>query len=78
MRGTGLTVQSEVNFLFALGKAYEDRGDYERAWAYYQEGNTKQRAEVAYDPVQTEAAKRPAHRHFQRRLPRFTRRRRSA
>ena len=56
VRGTGLSVQSEVNFLFALGKAYEDRGDYERAWAYYQEGNTKQRAEVAYDPVQTEAA----------------------
>jgi tetratricopeptide (TPR) repeat protein len=54
VRGTGLTVQSEVNFLFALGKAYEDRGDYERAWAYYREGNTKQRAEVAYDPVQTE------------------------
>ena len=24
-RGSGLTVQSEVNFLFALGKAYEDR-----------------------------------------------------
>ena len=56
VRGTGLSVQSEVNFLFALGKAYEDRSDYERAWAYYQEGNAKQRAEVAYDPVQTEAA----------------------
>ena len=54
VRGSGLTVQSEVNFLFALGKAWEDRGDYERAWAYYQEGNTKQRGEVAYDPVQTE------------------------
>ena len=53
-RGSGLTVQSEVNFLFALGKAWEDRGDYERAWAYYREGNTKQRGEVAYDPVQTE------------------------
>ena len=49
-------MQSEVNFLFALGKAWEDRGDYERAWAYYQEGNTKQRADVAYDPVRTEAA----------------------
>jgi tetratricopeptide (TPR) repeat protein len=51
----GNTVQSEVNFLFALGKAYEDRGDYERAWHFYHSGNTKQRAEVAYDPVQTEA-----------------------
>jgi len=54
VRGSGLSVQSEVNFLFALGKAWEDRGDYERSWAYYREGNTKQRGEVAYDPVQTE------------------------
>ncbi len=55
VHGTHLTVQSEVNFLFALGKAYEDRGEFARAWVYYQEGNSKQRAEVAYDPVQTEA-----------------------
>ncbi len=53
--GGGLTVQSEVNFLFALGKAYEDRGDFDRAWTFYSTGNAKQRAEVAYDPVQTEA-----------------------
>jgi tetratricopeptide (TPR) repeat protein len=51
--GSG-NVQSEVNFLFALAKAYEDRGDYERAWEHYRRGNEKQRAEVAYDPVQTE------------------------
>jgi tetratricopeptide (TPR) repeat protein len=47
-------LQSDVNFLFALGKAYEDRSDYERAWDYYRRGNVKQRTEVAYDPVQTE------------------------
>jgi hypothetical protein len=52
--GGGLTVQSEVNFLFALAKAYEDRGDFDRAWEYYRSGNTKQRATVPYDPVQTE------------------------
>jgi tetratricopeptide (TPR) repeat protein len=52
--GGGLAVQSEVNFLFALGKAYEDRGEFDRAWSFYQAGNTKQRATVAYDPVQTE------------------------
>ncbi len=51
----GLTVQSEINFLFALGKAHEDRGDFDRAWHYYSSGNTKQRAEVTYDPVQTES-----------------------
>ncbi|MGH8863221.1 MAG: tetratricopeptide repeat-containing sulfotransferase family protein [Burkholderiales bacterium] len=50
-----VTVQSEVNFLFALGKAYEDRGEFERAWEYYRSGNTKQRSEVSYDPVQTES-----------------------
>jgi tetratricopeptide (TPR) repeat protein len=47
-------VRSEVNFLFALAKAYEDRGDYDRAFDFYRRGNEKQRAEVRYDPVQTE------------------------
>jgi tetratricopeptide (TPR) repeat protein len=50
----GDNVQSEVNFLFALGKAYEDRGDHERAWEYYRRGNERQRAQVRYDPVQAE------------------------
>jgi tetratricopeptide (TPR) repeat protein len=50
----GESRQSEVNFLFALGKAWEDRGDYGRAWNFYRSGNENQRAEVAYDPVQTE------------------------
>ena len=48
------TVQSKVNFLFALGKAHEDRGDFDRAWGFYRSGNTQQRTEVSYDPVQTE------------------------
>ena len=46
--------QSRVNFLFALAKAWEDRGDYERAWRYYEEGNSTQRMEENYDPVRTE------------------------
>ena len=46
--------KSEVNFLFALGKAYDDRGDYDRAWHYYERGNDKQRMLVQYDPVHTE------------------------
>jgi tetratricopeptide (TPR) repeat protein len=50
----GLTVQSEVNLLFALAKAHEDRGEYEAAWEHYRAGNTRQRAEVSYDPVHTE------------------------
>jgi tetratricopeptide (TPR) repeat protein len=55
VHGGGLSVQSEVNFLFALAKAHEDRGDFDRAWSFYRSGNAKQRAEVTYDPVQSEA-----------------------
>ena len=51
----GADERSDVNFLFALGKAYEDRGEFERAWHYYRTGNEKQRARVFYDPVQTES-----------------------
>lgn len=49
-----LTTQSRVNFLFALAKAREDRGDFDAAWEHYRQGNRLQRAEVSYDPVQTE------------------------
>jgi tetratricopeptide (TPR) repeat protein len=51
---TALNDTSRVNFLFALAKAFEDRGDYEQAWRYYEEGNSRQRMLVSYDPVQTE------------------------
>ena len=49
-----LNEQSEVNFLFALAKAWEDRKDYGRAWHYYDKGNRRQRMRENYDPVQTE------------------------
>jgi len=49
-----LSARSRVNFLFALAKAYEDREEYDRAWDFYRRGNAMQRAEVTYDPVQTE------------------------
>jgi len=49
-----VTESSRVNFLFALAKSCEDRGDYGRAWHYYELGNAKQRMLVSYDPVQTE------------------------
>jgi len=53
-REEDLDTQSRVNFLFALAKAREDRGDFERAWACYEEGNSTQRMEEDYDPVRTE------------------------
>jgi tetratricopeptide (TPR) repeat protein len=39
---------------FALGKAYEDRSDYEESWQYYERGNRLRRAESGYDPQVTE------------------------
>lgn len=46
--------QSRVNFLFALAKAQEDRGHFDIAWQYYQEGNSARRMAENYDPVRTE------------------------
>jgi tetratricopeptide (TPR) repeat protein len=42
---------SDVHFRFALGKAYEDKKDYDKAWHYYHSGNQKQRGLVGHDPV---------------------------
>ncbi len=45
---------SDVHFRFALGKAYEDRKDYDKAWGFYHSGNQKQRGLVGHDPVMQE------------------------
>ncbi|MEE8528288.1 MAG: tetratricopeptide repeat protein, partial [Gammaproteobacteria bacterium] len=52
--GGNLNAESEINFLFALAKATEDRKDFDRAWQYYEEGNAKRRLAEYYDPVNTE------------------------
>jgi tetratricopeptide (TPR) repeat protein len=39
---------------FALGKAFEDRGEYARSWQYYERGNELKRAESRYRPEITE------------------------
>ena len=49
-----LSVSAEVHFRFALGKAWEDKGDHDKAWHYYHSGNRKQRMEVSHDPLETE------------------------
>lgn len=54
-RAEGITEQSRVNFLFALGKASEDKGDFDAAWDYYVSGNETQRSLEHYDPVATES-----------------------
>jgi len=50
----GLTDSEEVHFRFSLGKAYEDRNDYDKAWHYYDSGNGKQRPLESYDPLEME------------------------
>lgn len=39
---------------FALGKAYDDIGDVDRAFAAFQAGNARKRQTFAYDPADTE------------------------
>lgn len=49
-----LTESADIHFRFALAKACEDRGDYDRAWHYYSTGNERQRQRVFHDPVAME------------------------
>jgi tetratricopeptide (TPR) repeat protein len=45
-----------VHFHFALGKAYEDDGQYETAFRHYADGNRLRRAELSYKADETSAA----------------------
>lgn len=51
LENSGLKQDTEVHFRFALGKAYEDLKDYDKAWHYYHSGNELKRQLVEYDPV---------------------------
>jgi len=51
LRLQDLSESAAVHFRFALGKAYEDVGDYDRAWEHYHAGNQRQRPLVSFDPV---------------------------
>lgn len=51
---SGLSVSADVHFRFALGKAYEDKGNFDKAWEYYDGGNRRQRMQVAHDPLEME------------------------
>ncbi|HEX5787094.1 MAG TPA: sulfotransferase [Woeseiaceae bacterium] len=54
LAGGDLSASADIHFRFALGKAYEDLGDYDRAWHYYDTGNRRQRGEVKFDPAEFE------------------------
>lgn len=49
-----LTDAEDIHFRFALGKAMEDKKDYERAWHYYDTGNRRQRMTVEHEPLEME------------------------
>jgi hypothetical protein len=48
-------VADRRHLCFALGKAYEDRNEYEESWRFYERGNGLKRAESRYDPETVEA-----------------------
>ncbi|HEY0131799.1 MAG TPA: sulfotransferase [Allosphingosinicella sp.] len=50
----GLGDEDRLHLHFALGKALEDRGEAEPAFAHYAEGNRLRRSAIRYDPDQTE------------------------
>jgi tetratricopeptide (TPR) repeat protein len=46
----GTPVADRYHFCFALGKALEDRAQYEESFRFYERGNALKRAEIRYDP----------------------------
>ncbi|HWA88835.1 MAG TPA: sulfotransferase [Rhizomicrobium sp.] len=48
-----LPVESRVQINFALGRALEDRADYEGSWTAYNEGNSLKRATISYNAEMT-------------------------
>ena len=54
VEGEKLTESQDIHFRFALGKAMEDKKDYNRAWHFYHTGNQRQRMTVEHEPVDLE------------------------
>ncbi|MDH3439330.1 MAG: sulfotransferase [Gammaproteobacteria bacterium] len=66
LENTELPAGTEVHFRFALGKAYEDRKDYDKAWEYYHSGNQLKRPLVNYDPAENSVHQEAIRTHFTR------------
>lgn len=49
-----LSESANIHFHFALGKAFEDKNDYEQAWLHYDAGNKRQRLTVQHEAVELE------------------------
>ena len=48
-QGDRLRAMDRIYLNFALGKAYEDKGDYESAFSFYQKGNSLKKIQSRYD-----------------------------
>jgi len=46
----GISPPDRYHLCFALGKAIEDRGDYEKSYRYYERGNQLKHAEIRFSP----------------------------
>jgi Sulfotransferase family len=46
-----IALEDRYHLCFALGKALEDRGDYQGSFEYYERGNRLKREELKYDPA---------------------------
>jgi len=57
-----ISVADRYHLCFALGKAFEDRGEAAEAWRYYERGNALKRAESRYRPeiIETNTARQIA------------------
>ncbi|MFL2701636.1 MAG: sulfotransferase family protein [Gammaproteobacteria bacterium] len=52
---TEVPEREKVHFLFSLGKAFEDMGNYDESFKYYKRGNDLNRGRTTYDPKAIEA-----------------------
>ena len=60
--------KEKVHFLFALGRAYEDKKDYKKSMDYYLEGNDLNRGRSSYDPKAVEAISKRITKFFDKKL----------
>ena len=49
-----LPERADIHFRFALGKAFEDQREYDKAWHHYHTGNQRQRMTVDHEPSDME------------------------
>ncbi|MCH7822137.1 MAG: sulfotransferase [Proteobacteria bacterium] len=49
-----LDESADIHFRFALGKAFEDKKDYDQAWNYYHSGNQRKRMTLKHEAMEME------------------------